>query len=538
VAAHGLGGTVRFEYDALGRRIAKKTETRQVRYVWCGEQVTREIITTSEGVETRDYLYMPATYQPLAMRAGDNMYFFHTNHEGTPERISDAAGQLVWSARYDGFGHAQIDIAKIDNPLRFPGQYYDNETGLHYNRFRYFSTRLGRYWSVDPLGLRGGEHNLYTYVGNDPINRVDPLGLWWKQAVSVVAGVAVAAAIVLTAPVSLPALAIGAIAVTAGVAVSAGLNEALTADHFCLPCLVRGFAKGAVFALLAIGAVAVGGELVAGALLVYGVYSAINLAVHWDNMTHEERMEAVGQVLGGVAIGLGAAGLGGPPPPGTRTGLAWAETPGGGRVLVPVTEPAPAVGAGTKAGAGSVAMSGSGDGTGSGEKGKDDPAEAESEQQREQALRAKSAEGDKNATRELNEIKARKAEKTGGDRRGPLAENKVLAEDGDQVVEAGREVEYPDPANPDEVVSSEIDNETTTHVNQVKAGKKMPSPTQAQATRLRAQEVGKKPAVQYDPNVMPPGAVRQFKLDNPDFDLQPRDLSVPEAEPIPEGEPQ
>lgn len=142
IAAHGPAGTVRFEYDALGRRISKTTDAQQVRYLWCGEQVTREIITTSQGVRTRDYLYHPSTYKPLAMRIDGKCYFFHTDHLGTPDRISDASGQIVWSARYEAFGKAHVDIALIDNPLRFQGQYYDDETGLHYNRFRYYSPQL------------------------------------------------------------------------------------------------------------------------------------------------------------------------------------------------------------------------------------------------------------------------------------------------------------------------------------------------------------------------------------------------------------
>jgi hypothetical protein len=77
-------------------------------------------------------------------------------------------------------------------------------------------------------------------------------------------------------------------------------------------------------------------------------------------------------------------------------------------------------------------------------------------------------------------MKAGKAEGTGGDARGPRAENKILDEDGDKVVEAGREVSYPNEANPDKPFDSEIDNETDTHVNQVKAGKKMPNPNQTQ----------------------------------------------------------
>ncbi|MGC4095114.1 MAG: RHS repeat-associated core domain-containing protein [Polyangiaceae bacterium] len=398
VAAHGPRGSVRFQYDALGRRTAKISATKRVQYVWCAEQVTQEIITTAAGVETRDYLYMPSTYQPLALRSGGKCYYFHNSPEGTPERISDANGEFVWSARYDAFGHAQVEIAQIDNPIRFAGQQYDAETGLHYNRFRYYSPRLGRYWSVDPIGLRG-DHNLYCYVGNDPINRVDPLGLWWKTALSVAAGVVaavgVAALVVATAPVSLPALAIGALAVTAGAAVGFGVNEALTVDHFCALCLAKGFAKGVVFgagAVVAIGVAALVGEtaaiVVTAGFIAYGLYSTANLVFHWDNMTHEQRMEAIGGALGGVAVGLGLAGTGGIPP---GTGLAPALTPEGVVILVPAEGAAVAAGPAAAAAQG-AAMSGSGDGSGGGEEEEEAQPEDDSESARQQAVEDRMAE--------------------------------------------------------------------------------------------------------------------------------------------------
>jgi RHS repeat-associated protein len=73
-----------------------------------------------------------------------------------------------------GSGQSPWDLPTI----RFPGQYYDAETGLHYNRFRYYDPSIGRYVSADPIGqIASGDPNLYAYVWNDPINYIDPSGL-------------------------------------------------------------------------------------------------------------------------------------------------------------------------------------------------------------------------------------------------------------------------------------------------------------------------------------------------------------------------
>jgi RHS repeat-associated protein len=82
---------------------------------------------------------------------------------------------MVWKAVYTPFGEAVASIQTVENPFRFPGQYYDPETGLHYNYFRYYNPQTGRYMTPDPIGLEGGI-NLYLYL-NDPINWADPLGL-------------------------------------------------------------------------------------------------------------------------------------------------------------------------------------------------------------------------------------------------------------------------------------------------------------------------------------------------------------------------
>ena len=82
---------------------------------------------------------------------------------------------MVWEARYKAFGEAEIITNEVENPLRFPGQYYDAETGLHQNFHRDYNPALGRYVEADPIGMWGGL-NVYGYVYQDPISYFDSEG--------------------------------------------------------------------------------------------------------------------------------------------------------------------------------------------------------------------------------------------------------------------------------------------------------------------------------------------------------------------------
>jgi RHS repeat-associated protein len=110
------------------------------------------------------------------------VYYFHNDHLGTPQVMTDQAGRVVWQAEYDAFGKAAVnedpdgDGKAVTNNLRFPGQYYDAETGLHYNYHRDYDPETGRYLQADPVGLEGGT-NLYAYAFDNPVRFVDPFGL-------------------------------------------------------------------------------------------------------------------------------------------------------------------------------------------------------------------------------------------------------------------------------------------------------------------------------------------------------------------------
>lgn len=114
-------------------------------------------------------------YDTAGAPANSTLFYIHSDHLNTPRIATNAAQNLVWEWRSDAFGVGRTSGSLTLN-LRFPGQYYDVETGLHYNYFRNYDPVIGRYLESDPIGLNGGL-NTYGYVDGNPISYVDPYGL-------------------------------------------------------------------------------------------------------------------------------------------------------------------------------------------------------------------------------------------------------------------------------------------------------------------------------------------------------------------------
>jgi len=167
-----------YTFNGAGQRIKKvtQTETRIFHYDLLGHIIAE---TNQSGQMLTEYIYLGD--QLLTMiKPGELAYYFHNDHLGTPQVLTNGAGSIAWKAVYTPFGEAVVLIATVENPFRFPGQYYDQETGLHYNYFRYYDPTTGRYITPDPIGLEGGI-NLFEYVGGNPINNKDPKGLFWPK---------------------------------------------------------------------------------------------------------------------------------------------------------------------------------------------------------------------------------------------------------------------------------------------------------------------------------------------------------------------
>ncbi|MBK7709200.1 MAG: RHS domain-containing protein [Acidobacteria bacterium] len=109
------------------------------------------------------------------MQTGNDVRYFIADHLGSTNALTDSSGNVTSSASYDSFGNATGNLA---TRYKFTGREYDDFTGLHYYRARWYDGNLGRFISEDPIGFAGGDVNLYGYVGNGPVELVDPSGLY------------------------------------------------------------------------------------------------------------------------------------------------------------------------------------------------------------------------------------------------------------------------------------------------------------------------------------------------------------------------
>ena len=179
-----------YAYDPFGRRLSKErqdklawtsTEPKRTHFVWDGTRLLQEY--TYKGSYT--YLYTDQdSYEPLAQvfdNAKDGkqyLAYFHTDQIGIPKEMTDIHGNLLWYGEYTAWGRLKKDERVYRNahqPFRLQNQYYDEETGLHYNLMRYYEPEAGRFVNQDPIGLLGGI-NLYQFSPNVQ-TWIDPLGL-------------------------------------------------------------------------------------------------------------------------------------------------------------------------------------------------------------------------------------------------------------------------------------------------------------------------------------------------------------------------
>jgi RHS repeat-associated protein len=154
--------TIFFAYDVEGHLIAELSGT---------------------GAPLRTYVWQDNTpLSQIEYLPSRKIYYFNVDHLKIPRSMMDDTGKIVWRWNSDAFGSTlpnedpDGDGVKVTSNLRFSGQYYDAETGLHYNWHRYYDPSMGQYIEADPAGLAAGT-NLYAYSGGNPLTFVDPTGL-------------------------------------------------------------------------------------------------------------------------------------------------------------------------------------------------------------------------------------------------------------------------------------------------------------------------------------------------------------------------
>ena len=188
----GTKETWAYSYDALGRRMGKgRLKNGEVsgsledetRFVWDGSHLLQEV--HPDGRYT--YIYAdPDSYEPLAQvrdwttedgESRQQTHYFHCDQIGIPREMTDKDGNLLWFGSYTGWGRLKEETrvtGTAHQPFRLQNQYCDEETGLHYNFFRYYEPDAGRFVNQDPIGLNGSI-NFYTFSFN--ITKwIDPLG--------------------------------------------------------------------------------------------------------------------------------------------------------------------------------------------------------------------------------------------------------------------------------------------------------------------------------------------------------------------------
>ncbi|MDR2914071.1 MAG: AHH domain-containing protein [Tannerella sp.] len=172
-------GKISFGYDALGRRTYKKVKNRRTKWLWDGNVPLHEWTEVEEEprIDLVTWVFEEGSFVPCARLTETSKESIVTDYLGTPTQMYDDEGKKTWSAELDIYGRVRTFDGRSlkDCPFRYQGQYEDAETGLYYNRFRYYSPEMGSYISKDPIGLNGGMQ-LYNYV-HDPNGWIDRFGL-------------------------------------------------------------------------------------------------------------------------------------------------------------------------------------------------------------------------------------------------------------------------------------------------------------------------------------------------------------------------
>ncbi len=163
-----------FSYNPLGKRVVKTDSNGLTYFLHDGYNVLIEM--NSVGATTTQYTTGLGIDEPISRKSATATSYYHRDGLGSVTGLTDATQNVVATYKYDAFGSVTAQTGTAANPYKFTSREFDDDSVLYFYRARYYDCRIGRFVSEDPIGLKGGV-NRYTYVSNNPINSVDPLGL-------------------------------------------------------------------------------------------------------------------------------------------------------------------------------------------------------------------------------------------------------------------------------------------------------------------------------------------------------------------------
>jgi RHS repeat-associated protein len=174
VTLPGSGGTVTFKYDPMGRRIEKVSPTFTSIFAMDGDNLIETV--NSSGAVVARYTQTQNIDEPLAELRASTTSYYESDGLGSVTSLTNAVGAVANTYTYDSYGNLTASSGSVSNPFSYTGREFDSETGLYYNRARYYDPTVGRFLGEDPVGF-DGTYDFYSYVENTPINLRDPSGL-------------------------------------------------------------------------------------------------------------------------------------------------------------------------------------------------------------------------------------------------------------------------------------------------------------------------------------------------------------------------
>jgi RHS repeat-associated protein len=171
-----IGSSIQYFYDGMGNRVSAVRNGVTTKYIY---DASGNLLAEADVNNVIQRYYIYGNGLRAMVTAGGQLYCYHYNATGNTIAITDSSQNIVNKYAYTPFGEIGNEQETFAQPFKYVGQYgvMSESNGLYYMRARYYDPTLGRFISEDPAGFRGGDVNLYVYVGNNPVLLIDPSGL-------------------------------------------------------------------------------------------------------------------------------------------------------------------------------------------------------------------------------------------------------------------------------------------------------------------------------------------------------------------------